>query len=51
MRLPAEPIRSIPGSAAPLAAIEALGGNAQDPSMKSLCETGVSDTIGLFNVV
>ncbi len=45
MSIPTEPIGSIPRPAELLAAIDARGGNAQDPALEPLYEAAVRDTI------
>lgn len=48
MSIPAEPIGRIPRPADLLAAIDAHGGNAQDPALEPLYEAAVRDTIRQF---
>jgi 5-methyltetrahydropteroyltriglutamate--homocysteine methyltransferase len=48
MSIPTEPIGSIPRPAELLAAIDASGGNAQDPALEPLYEAAVRDTITKF---
>src|SRR5580692_277068 len=48
MSIPTEPIGSIPRPAELLAAIDASGGNAQDPALEPLYEAAVRDTIKRF---
>jgi 5-methyltetrahydropteroyltriglutamate--homocysteine methyltransferase len=48
MSIPTEPIGSIPRPAELLAAIDARGGNAQDPALEPLYEAAVRDTISKF---
>jgi methionine synthase II (cobalamin-independent) len=48
MIIPTEPIGSIPRPVALLAAIDARGGNAQDPALEPLYEAAVRDTIRQF---
>src|SRR5271170_6408897 len=48
MSIPTEPIGSIPRPHALLAAIDAIGGNAQDPALEPLYDAAVCDTISQF---